>query len=145
MAVHDLIRVWEQHVSGEFVAKDAQLSLATMTSDASVLHIPTQSGGTGRAELEPYYRDMFIPSIPDQWWHTTTKRVVTEDTLVEEATVRLVHTKQMDWFLPGVPPTHQPVEVQLVIMVEFQEGKMSAERIYWDLAWVLRQIERYRP
>ena len=111
-----------------------------MTEDASVIHVPTQSGGKGKVELRPYYRDMFIPSIPDQWEHTTTKRIVTEDTIVEEATVRFVHAKQMDWFLPGVPPTNKPIEVQLVIVIEFRDGKMSAERIYWDQAAVLRQI-----
>lgn len=145
MAAQDLIRLWEQHVKGEFIDKDEDLSLATMTEDASVLHIPSQSGATGKAALKLYYRDMFIPSIPDQWQHTTTKRVVTGNTLVEEATVRLVHTRQMDWFLPGLPPTRKPIEVQLVIVVEFQHGKMSAERIYWDQAAVLRQIGRERP
>lgn len=140
MATHDLIHLWEQHVIGEFIDKDEDLSLSTMTQDASVMHVPTQSGGKGKAELKPYYRDMFIPSIPDQWEHTTTKRVVTEDTIVEEATVRLVHSKQMDWFLPGLPPTNKPIEAQLVIVIEFRDGKMSAERIYWDQAAVLRQI-----
>ena len=142
MPGQDLIQLWEQHVIGEFVNKDEELSLSTMTEDASVLHVPTQSGGKGKVELKPYYRDMFIPSIPDQWEHTTTKRVVTEDTIVEEATVRLVHSKQMDWFLPGLPPTNKPIEVQLVIVIEFHDGKMSAERIYWDHAAVLRQIGR---
>ena len=140
MPAQDNIALWEQHVRGEFVDKDEDLSLSTMTEDASVLHVPTQSGGKGKRELKPYYRDMFIPSIPNQWEHTTTKRVVTEDTIVEEATVRLVHSKQIDWFLPGMPPTHKPIEVQLVIIIEFRDGKMSAERIYWDHAAVLRQI-----
>ena len=140
MLTQDHIVLWEQHLSGEFVDKDEDRSLSTMTEDASVIHVPTQSGGTGKVELKPYYRDMFIPSIPDQWDHTTTKRVVTEDTIVEEATVRLVHSKQMDWFLPGLPPTNKLIEVQLVIIIEFRDGKMSAERIYWDHAAVLRQI-----
>ncbi len=140
MAAQDHIALWEQHIIGEFVDKDEDLSLSTMTEDASVIHVPTQSGGKGKVELKPYYRDMFIPSIPDQWDHTITKRVVTEDTIVEEATVRLVHSKQMDWFLPGIPPTHKPIEVQLVIVIEFRGGKMCAERIYWDQAAVLRQI-----
>jgi carboxymethylenebutenolidase len=142
MAARELIDLWERHVTGEFVAKDEDLSLATMTDDASVIHIPSQSGGKGKVELKAYYRDMFIPSIPDQWEYTMTKRVVAEETLVEEATVHLVHTKQMDWFLPGLPPTHKPIEVHLVIVVEYRDGKMAAERIYWDQASVLRQIGR---
>lgn len=140
MSAQDNIKLWEQHLIGEFVTKDADLSLSTMVEDASVMHMPTRSGGKGKAELRPYYRDMFIPSIPSEWEHTVTNRVMTEDTIVEEAKVRLVHSKQMDWFLPGIPPTGKTIEMELVIVIQFRDGKMAAERIYWDQAAVLRQI-----
>jgi len=142
MSAQDNVKLWEQHITGEFVTKDEDLSLSTMVEDASVMHMPTRSGGKGKAELKPYYRDLFIPSIPSEWQHTVTNRVVTDDTIVEEATVRLVHSTQMDWFLPGVPPTGKPIKVELVIVIQFRDGKMAAERIYWDQAAVLRQIGR---
>ncbi len=142
MSAQDNVRLWEQHLRGEFADKNEDLSLATMVEDASVMHVPTQSGGRGKAELKPYYRDVFIPSLPDELEHTVTNRVVTDDYLVEEARIRFVHTKRMDWFLPGVPPTGKPIEVDLVIVVEFRDGKMAAERIYWDHATVLRQVGR---
>ena len=69
-----------------------------------------------------------------------TNRVVTENCIVEEATIRMVHSKQMDWFLPGIAPTGRAITAELVIIIEFRDGKMSAERIYWDQAAVLRQI-----
>jgi carboxymethylenebutenolidase len=140
MSAQDNIKLWEQHITGEFATKDVDLSLSTMVEDASVMHMPTRSGGKGKAELRPYYRDMFIPSIPSEWEHTVTNRVLTEDTIVEEAKVRLVHSKQMDWFLPGIPPTGKTIEMELVIVIQFRDGKMAAERIYWDQAAVLRQI-----
>jgi carboxymethylenebutenolidase len=140
MSAQDNLKLWEQHVIGEFVDKDVDLSLSTMAEDASVMHLPTRSGGKGKAELRSYYRDMFIPSIPSEFQQTITNRVLTEDTIVEEAKVRFVHSKQMDWFLPGIPPTNKLIEVELVIVIEFRDGKMAAERIYWDQAAVLRQI-----
>ena len=140
MAVEDMVKLWEEHVIGEFVEKDEELSLSTMVEDASVMHMPTRSGGKGKAELRAYYRDMFIPSIPDEWKHTMTHRVVTDTCIVEEATIRMVHSKQMDWFLPEIPPTGKTITAELVIIIEFRDGKMSAERIYWDHAAVLRQI-----
>ncbi len=140
MSTQDNVKLWEQHILGEFVNKDENLSLSTMVEDASVMHMPTRSGGKGKAELRSYYRDMFIPSIPSEWEHTVTNRVMTEDTIVEEAKVRLVHSKQMDWFLPGIPPTGKTIEMELVIVIQFRDGKMAAERIYWDQAAVLRQI-----
>lgn len=140
MSTQTNVKLWEDHIAGEFGVKDVELALSTMVEDASVMHMPTRSGGTGKAELRPYYRDMFIPSIPEQWEHIVTNRVITENTIVEEATARLVHSKQMDWFLPGVPPTNKLIEVELVIVIEFRDGKMATERIYWDQAAVLRQI-----
>ena len=140
MAAEELVKLWEEHVVGEFVEKDEELSLSTMVDDASVMHMPTRSGGKGKDALRAYYRDMFIPSIPAEWEHTMSNRVVTEDCIVEEATIRMVHSKQMDWFLPGIAPTGKTVTAELVIIIEFRDGKMSAERIYWDQAAVLRQI-----
>jgi len=140
MAAQENLKLWNDHIVGEFGTKDVDLALSTMVEDASVMHMPTRSGGKGKAELRSYYRDMFIPSIPLQWEHTVTNRVMTENTIVEEARVRLVHSKQMDWFLPGIPPTNKTIEVELVIVIEFRDGKMATERIYWDQAAVLRQI-----
>ena len=145
MAAEEMVKLWEAHVIGEFVEKDEELSLATMVEDASVMHMPTRSGGQGKDALRAYYRDMFIPSIPEEWEHTMTNRVVTDDCIVEEATIRMVHSKQMDWFLPGLPPTGKTITVELVIIIEFREGKMSAERIYWDQAAVLRQLGKAQP
>jgi carboxymethylenebutenolidase len=140
MSTQTNVKLWSDHIVGEFGAKDVELALSTMVEDASVMHMPTRSGGKGKAELRPYYRDMFIPSIPSEWEHTMTNRVLTEDTIVEEARVRFRHTKQMDWFLPAVPPTNKWIDVELVIVIEFRDGKMATERIYWDQAAVLRQV-----
>ena len=46
----------------------------------------------------------------------------------------------MEWFLPGVPPTHKKVEIDFVVVIEFRGDKIAAERIYWDHVTVLRQV-----
>ena len=46
----------------------------------------------------------------------------------------------MEWFLPGVPPTGKKVDIMIVAVVQFREGKIACERIYWDQATVLRQV-----
>ena len=42
--------------------------------------------------------------------------------------------------LPGVPPTSKRVEVAVVVVVRFENGKIAGERIYWDQASVLAQV-----
>jgi len=50
------------------------------------------------------------------------------------------HTQEMPWMLPGIAPTNRRVEVPLVAIVGFREGKVAFERVYWDQASVLKQI-----
>lgn len=40
----------------------------------------------------------------------------------------------------GVAPTGKRVEIPLVAIVKFKEGKVAHEHIYWDQASVLVQI-----
>jgi carboxymethylenebutenolidase len=42
--------------------------------------------------------------------------------------------------LPGVAPTNRRVEIPLVAIVRFRDGKLAHEHIYWDQASVLKQI-----
>lgn len=142
MTAENNLRLWLAHLAGEFTDRNEEASLATMTEDASVIHIPTGSGGKGKNALRVYYRDEFIPSIPPDWNITTTNRVVTDTCIAEEDKLSFHHTKQMDWFLPGIPPTGKFIEVDIVVFIEFRDGLMSSERIYWDQAAVFRQIGR---
>jgi carboxymethylenebutenolidase len=45
--------------------------------------------------------------------------------------------------LPGVAPTNRRVEVPLVAVVWFRDGKLAPGHIYWDQASVLKQIGRF--
>jgi carboxymethylenebutenolidase len=42
--------------------------------------------------------------------------------------------------LPGIKPTGKRVENAVVVVVEFKDGKIAGEHIYWDQASVLAQI-----
>ena len=140
MTRREMETVWAEHIRHEFVTRDVEATLATMVEDASVDHVPVNSGGQGKAQLRPFYRDVFIGSWPDDLEMTTTNRVFGEDQLVEEAHLRFTHKNRMDWFLPGVPATNGQVDVDFVIVVQFRDNKLACERIYWDQATVLRQL-----
>jgi carboxymethylenebutenolidase len=135
-----LEQIWAEHLAGEFVTKDVEATLATMVDDASVNHVPVNTGGRGKEALRAFYRDDFIPSWPDDLRMTPVNRVVGRDQLAEELRLTFTHSKRMEWFLPGVPPTHRRVDVALVVVVQFRDGKLACERIYWDQATVLRQV-----
>lgn len=140
MTQKEMEQVWADHIKYEFVTKDVEGALATMVDDASVNHMPVYSGGKGKDQLRGFYRDNFIPSWPDDLQMKSINRVYGQDQLVEEMQLRFTHSKQMDWFLPGVPATNKLIEIDLIVVVQFREGKLACERIYWDNATVLRQI-----
>jgi carboxymethylenebutenolidase len=71
---------------------------------------------------------------------TPVSRTIGEDQLVDEMVFKFTHTIRMDWMLPGVAPTGKRVEVPLVAIVRFRDGKLAHEHIYWDQASVLVQI-----
>jgi len=47
--------------------------------------------------------------------------------------------------LPGVPETGRRIEIVVVVIVTFEEGKMSEEHIHWDQASVLVQAGLIDP
>jgi carboxymethylenebutenolidase len=49
------------------------------------------------------------------------------------------HDRVLDIMLPGIPPTGRRISVPVVVVVGFQDGKVSHEHIYWDQATVLVQ------
>ena len=67
-------------------------------------------------------------------------RTVGEDQLVDEMIFSFTHTQEIPWMLPGIAPTNRRVEVPLVAIVKFRNGKLAHEHIYWDQASVLKQI-----
>jgi carboxymethylenebutenolidase len=136
----DLARLWEEHTKHEFVTHDTESTLATMVDDAYVNHVPVMTGGSGKTALRAFYSRDFIPSMPPDTTLTPVSRTVGENQLVDEMIFSFTHTQEIPWMLPGIPPTHRRVEVPLVVIVRFREGKLAHEHIYWDQASVLKQI-----
>jgi carboxymethylenebutenolidase len=132
--------LWEAHVACEFATRDVEATLATMVDDAYVNHVPVMTGGRGKVELREFYGTRFIPQMPPDTEMTLVSRTIGIDQLVDEMIFRFTHTVRMDWMLPGVPPTGKRVEIPLVAIVRFRDGKLAYEHIYWDQASVLVQL-----
>ncbi len=140
-----LARLWEEHMRHEFQTKSAEDTIATMVEDAYVNHIPVLTGGFGRADLREFYATHFIPKMPPDMAMTPLSRTIGKDQLVDEMVIKFTHTVEIDWMLPGIPPTGRRVEVPLVVIVRFRDGKLAHEHIYWDQACVLVQLGLLDP
>lgn len=140
LSPQQLAHLWAEHLKGEFETKDVEATLATMVEDAYVNHMPVNTGGRGKDALRVFYRDDFIPSWPEDLHMMPVNRVVGEGQLVDELHLTFTHSKQMNWFLPDIPPTNKKIAVDIVVVVQFRGDKLACERIYWDHAAVLRQV-----
>ena len=139
-APFDLSRLWDDHTSHEFVTRDTEATLATMVDDAYVNHVPVLTGGYGKSALREFYSLRFIPTMPPDTSLRPVSRTVGKDQIVDEMIFSFTHTNEMPWMLPGVSPTNRRVEIPLVAIVRFRDGKLAHEHIYWDQASVLKQI-----
>lgn len=143
-----LTALWEEHMRCEFVAKDADATMATMdTANAGIAvnHVPVMTGGVGTAEIKAFYAHHFIPTMPPDTKTTLVSRTVGAAQVVDELLFSFTHTQRMDWMLPGVAPTGRRVEVGLVVIVGVAGGKVVKEAIYWDQASVLVQLGLLDP
>ena len=136
----ELTRLWEEHIRHEFDTKNTEETIATMVPDAYVNHIPVMTGGSGHEELRRFYATHFIPKMPADMAMAPVSRTIGRDQLVDEMVISFTHSIEMDWMLPGIAPTGRRVEVALVVVVRFRDGKLAHEHIYWDQASVLAQL-----
>ena len=141
----DLVRLWEEHIRHEFVTRSTDDTLDTMVEDAYVDHVPVLTGGSGKAALREFYATHFIPKMPPDMEMVPVSRTIGSDQLVDEMVIKFTHSVEMDWMLPGIAPTGRRLEVALVVIVRFRDGKLAHEHIYWDQASVLVQVGLLDP
>ena len=145
MANLDLVALWEAHCRHEFETRDVDATMATMVAAPYVNHVPTMTGGVGHDQLKRFYKYHFIGGNPPDTALKPVSRTVGADQIVDEMIFSFTHTHEVDWMLPGVPPTGRKVEIPLVAIVRFVGDKVAHEHIYWDQASVLVQVGLLDP
>ncbi|MGI9029651.1 MAG: nuclear transport factor 2 family protein [Ilumatobacteraceae bacterium] len=135
--------LFDEHMADEFVLRDVDATMTTMTDDPVVLHVPTSIGGRGVEGVRDFYAGHFIGTFPDDFAPTPLSRTVGADRLVDEMTISFTHTCEVPIFLPGIAPTGRQLRFPLVAVVGFTDGKVASEHLYWDQATVLVAARRW--
>ena len=142
----DLGAVFDAHVRAEFVDKDVAATMATMVEEPYLTHVPTLAGGTGRKEVESFYRDYFVGHWPDDVEVKSLSRTVGTNRVVDELIVSFTHDREMKTYLPGVAPTGRKVVLPNVVVMGFDDaGRVAYEHIYWDQGSLLAQVGLLDP
>jgi carboxymethylenebutenolidase len=138
--MHRLEGIWDEHLAASLGRCDLAGSMANLVAEPSVQHIPTMTGAAGRAALERFYLEELFGHLPADLTLTRISRTVDRFRLVDETTVSFTHHREMPWLLPGVAPTHRPAEVLAIVVVGFQRGRISSQRVLWDHATLSAQL-----
>jgi len=142
----DLGAVFDAHVAAEFKDQNVATTMATMAPEPYLTHLPTVTGGTGRKEVEQFYRDHFVGHWPDDVEVKQISRTIGSNRVVDELIVSFTHEREMRVYLPGVAPTKRKVVLPHVVVMGFDEkGRVAYEHIYWDQATLLVQVGLLDP
>jgi carboxymethylenebutenolidase len=136
----DLAAVFDDHVAAEFVHLDLEATMATMTDEPYVNHVPVMTGGVGATAVREFYEGHFIGKWPQDVEIMPVSRTVGETQVVDELVLSFTHDIEMPQLLPGVAPTGRPVRLAFCVVVGFTGGKVAHEHIYWDQASLLAQV-----
>lgn len=139
-AQQEMVAVWEEHMRCEFETQNVEDTMRTMIGGAHVNHVPVLTGGVGLEEVKNFYASHFIPRMPPDTEITPVSRTVGNEQIVDEVIFKFTHSIAMDWMLPGIAASNRQVEVPLVAIIGFRDGKVAHEHIYWDQASVLVQL-----
>lgn len=134
------------HIQAEMEG-DLDRTMATMTADPHLNHVPTGVGGVGPVEVRSFYAK-WVPGsafFPPDTQMLRVSQTVDEHQLVDEIIFSCTHTQEIGWMLPGLAPTGRRIEVPLVVIVGVEGGKVTHEHIYWDQASVLVQLGLLDP
>ncbi len=141
----DIGAAFDEHVAAEFVHLDLERTMATMTDDPYVYHLPAMTGGVGREAVRDFYGKHFIGKWPADAEIRPVARTVGDDRVVDELVLSFTHDIEMPQLLPGVAPTRRKVKLTFCVVAGFEGGKLAFERIYWDQASLLTQIGLLDP
>jgi carboxymethylenebutenolidase len=135
-----MVETFQRHMAAE-MRGDLDETMATMTDDPGVHHVPVKTGGVGRNGVREFYRNHLVGRFfPPDVEFVTVSRTIGDRRIIEDIVIRFTHTMTIDWMLPSIAPTGRRVAAAFVVVVEFEGDRIARERIYWDQASVLVQL-----
>lgn len=142
---YDFSTLLQEHLRHEFVTHDPDATMETMVAQPYVNHVPTLTGGVGHDMLKRFYKYHFIPHLPEKRQSILISETVGPDAVILELVNIFTHDVEIDYLLPGIPPSGKELSVPVVIVARFRGGQLYHEHIYWDQATLLVQLGLLDP
>jgi len=136
----EMSALFDAHVGAEFDTRDLAATMATMSEQPYLNHVPVLTGGHGRDEVAQFYGTYFIGHWPQDTKVQPVSRTIGQGRVVDEFVLSFTHDVEMPAIVPGIAPTGRKVEIPFIVIMGMAEGKITYEHIYWDQASMLVQL-----
>jgi steroid delta-isomerase-like uncharacterized protein len=133
MSIHQNRRLWQRHVLAEN-RRSIEGLLETLCADPIYKVMATNEKYQGREAVAGFYRSLF-EGVPDAAFDLV-NAFVGEEGVVEESILRGTHHGR----LFGLEPTGREFALPMTIVFPMLSGEILGERLYFDLATLLRQL-----
>jgi steroid delta-isomerase-like uncharacterized protein len=133
MSVAERQAVVRRHLEAENAFR-LEETLETLTPDCVFEDMPLGERVSGQTAAAAYYQRWWR-AFPDLTW-VPQRRAFTDEGIVSELIARGTH--KGDFF--GLAPTGRAIALPVTIFVSFADGRMSGERLYYDLVTLLGQL-----
>ena len=133
MSIHQNRRLWQRHVLAEN-RRSIDGLLETLCADRVYKVMATSEKYQGREAVAGFYQGLF-EGVPDATFELV-NAFVGEEGVVEESILRGTHHGR----LFGLEPTGREFVLPLTIVFPMLHDEILGERLYFDLATLLRQL-----
>jgi carboxymethylenebutenolidase len=137
--------VFDRHIKHEFEDHDVDATMQTMIKEPYVHHVPMMTGGVGYQGVYNFYKNHFIGKMPADTKIVRISRTIGKDQVVDELIISFTHDREVEYMLPGVSPTGKYITLPHVVIMNFKDGRIVHEHIYWDQASLLVQVGLLDP
>ncbi|MBI3678726.1 MAG: ester cyclase [Proteobacteria bacterium] len=132
MTRNEIMRIYRDHVAAE-LAHDSAKAASTYLADGYYRHMPTGLHFKGRDQVALQYAASYV-NFPDQTFDI-------EDEIVEGHMLvhwAVLHGTVKGPFL-GLPPTGKRIALPFVARIEFRDGAMLGETLWYDMLTLCEQ------
>jgi carboxymethylenebutenolidase len=116
---YNLAAVFDKHIKHEFQDHDVDATMKTMVGEPYVHHVPMMTGGIGYNSVYNFYKNHFVGKMPDDTKIEHISRTVGKDQVVDELILKFTHDREIDYMIPGTPPTGKYVEILFQVQIKY--------------------------
>jgi len=138
---NDVKKKWEEIKN--FPKEDVEFAEKFFSENSVVLYVPTSIKCEGIEEIIKVhsYKNYCGISTKELSNEVIINTNFCGNTVTEEKILTILHTRSIQWLLPGVQATGRRIVLPIVTIVTFDDNLLiKSKRLYWDQACVLKQV-----